>query len=108
PNVIKEGENLNPVKTLRMRYDEWRKKQPALAVAFVDAQTPQRGAQPPGAPGGQPGGRGGGRGRGAIPVMTLTSSAWPDGGQVPVKYTQVGEEASPPLAWSNVAEGGVS
>jgi len=28
PNVIREGENLNPVKTLRMRYDEWRKKQP--------------------------------------------------------------------------------
>lgn len=29
PNVIKPGENLNPVKALRMRYDEWRKKQPA-------------------------------------------------------------------------------
>jgi len=29
PNVIKEGENLNPVKALRMRYDEWRRKQPA-------------------------------------------------------------------------------
>jgi hypothetical protein len=29
PNTIREGENLNPVKTLRMRYDEWRKKQPA-------------------------------------------------------------------------------
>jgi hypothetical protein len=29
PNVIKEGENLNPVKTLRMRYDVWRKTQPA-------------------------------------------------------------------------------
>jgi hypothetical protein len=29
PNVIKPGENLNPVKTLRMRYDEWRKKQPS-------------------------------------------------------------------------------
>jgi Family of unknown function (DUF1028) len=29
PHVIKDGENLNPVKTLRMRYDEWRKKQPA-------------------------------------------------------------------------------
>ena len=28
PNVIREGENLNPVKTLRMRYDAWRKKQP--------------------------------------------------------------------------------
>jgi uncharacterized protein DUF1028 len=26
---IKEGENLNPVKTLRMRYDAWRKLQPA-------------------------------------------------------------------------------
>jgi hypothetical protein len=29
PNVIREGENLNPVKTLRMRYDAWRSKQPA-------------------------------------------------------------------------------
>lgn len=31
PNAVKEGENLNPVKTLRMRYDAWRKMQP---VAF--------------------------------------------------------------------------
>jgi len=76
----------------------------ALGVAFLDAQAPQRGAQPPGAPAGQPGGRGGGRGRGALQVMTLTSSAWPDGGQIPAKYTQVGEEASPPLAWTNVPE----
>jgi hypothetical protein len=29
PNTIKAGENLNPVKTLRMRYDAWRKQQPA-------------------------------------------------------------------------------
>jgi hypothetical protein len=29
PLSIHEGENLNPVKTLRMRYDEWRKQQPA-------------------------------------------------------------------------------
>jgi hypothetical protein len=29
PKGIKEGENLNPVKTLRMRYDAWRKLQPA-------------------------------------------------------------------------------
>jgi hypothetical protein len=28
PNGIKEGENLDPVKTLRMRYDVWRKAQP--------------------------------------------------------------------------------
>jgi hypothetical protein len=29
PNAIHAGENLNPVKTLRMRYDTWRKLQPA-------------------------------------------------------------------------------
>jgi hypothetical protein len=29
PNTIKDGENLNPVKALRMRYDAWRKAQPA-------------------------------------------------------------------------------
>ncbi len=29
PNEIGAGENLNPVKTLRMRYDVWRKLQPA-------------------------------------------------------------------------------
>jgi hypothetical protein len=29
PNQIKSGENLNPMKTLRMRYDTWRKQQPA-------------------------------------------------------------------------------
>jgi uncharacterized Ntn-hydrolase superfamily protein len=28
PNAIKAGENLNPVKTLRLRYDVWRKQQP--------------------------------------------------------------------------------
>jgi uncharacterized Ntn-hydrolase superfamily protein len=28
PNAIKVGENLNPVKTLRMRYDQWRRLQP--------------------------------------------------------------------------------
>lgn len=28
PNAIKPGENLNPVKTLRTRYDAWRKTQP--------------------------------------------------------------------------------
>jgi hypothetical protein len=29
PHTITAGENLNPVKTLRMRYDAWRKTQPA-------------------------------------------------------------------------------
>ena len=63
----------------------------------------QRGAQPP-----APGGRGGGRGRGAIQVMTLTSTAFADGAKIPAKYTQAGEEASPPLAWSGAPEGTAS
>ena len=29
PGQIHPGENLNPVKTLRMRYNAWRKTQPA-------------------------------------------------------------------------------
>jgi hypothetical protein len=29
PGQVTPGENLNPVKTLRMRYDAWRKGQPA-------------------------------------------------------------------------------
>jgi hypothetical protein len=29
PGAIRPGENLNPVKVLRVRYDEWRRKQPA-------------------------------------------------------------------------------
>jgi Raf kinase inhibitor-like YbhB/YbcL family protein len=36
--------------------------------------------------------------------MTLTSSAWTDGGQIPAKYTQAGDQVSPPLAWSNVPD----
>ena len=36
--------------------------------------------------------------------MTLTGP-WIDGGAIPVKYTQAGEEASPALSWSNVPEG---
>ena len=37
--------------------------------------------------------------------MTLQSSAFADGGQIPIKHTQAGEEASPALAWSNAPEG---
>jgi Raf kinase inhibitor-like YbhB/YbcL family protein len=64
----------------------------------------QRGAPPPGAqpPGGQRGG--GGRGRGGVQVMTLSSIAWPDGGQIPVKHTQAGDEISPPLAWTGAPD----
>ncbi len=46
--------------------------------------------------------------RGAPQVMTLRSTAWPDGAAVPARHTQAGEELSPPLAWDNVPEGTVS
>src|SRR5436305_1325726 len=74
-----------------------------LASPSVGAQ--QRGAAPPGQPppAGQRGG--GGRGRGAVQAMTLQSSAFADGGPIPIKHTQAGEEASPALAWSNAPEG---
>jgi Raf kinase inhibitor-like YbhB/YbcL family protein len=58
--------------------------------------------QPPA--GGQ---RGQGRGRGAVQVMTL-SSAWADGGTIPIRYTQAGDEVSPPLSWSNPPDTTVS
>jgi Raf kinase inhibitor-like YbhB/YbcL family protein len=81
----------------------------AIATASLRAQppqTPQTPAQPPGAPAtaAPPPGRGGGRGRGNVQVMTLTSTAWPDGGAIPAKYSQAGGDVSPPLAWSNAPE----
>lgn len=40
--------------------------------------------------------------------MTLTSTAWADGGRIPAQYTQAGDDMSPPLAWSGAPEGVVS
>jgi len=50
-----------------------------------------------------PGGRGAQRGAGqpSGPAMVLTSTAFPDGGQIPAKYTQAGDQISPALAWTN-------
>jgi Raf kinase inhibitor-like YbhB/YbcL family protein len=70
-----------------------------LCSALVAGQ--QRGVPP--ATVGPPGGRGGGRG--GVPVMTLATPAWPDGGPIPAKYTQAGDQVSPPLTWSNVPDG---
>jgi Raf kinase inhibitor-like YbhB/YbcL family protein len=36
--------------------------------------------------------------------MTLTSTAWTDGGQIPAKHSQANGDVSPPLTWSNVPE----
>jgi hypothetical protein len=39
--------------------------------------------------------------------MTLTSSGFADGAQMPLKYTQAGAEVSPALAWSGGPDSGV-
>ena len=71
----------------------------AMAVA---AQPPagQRGAQRGAAPAG--------------PAMTLTVSGFPDGGQIPVKFSQAaegaapGEGTSPAITWANALAGTLS
>jgi Raf kinase inhibitor-like YbhB/YbcL family protein len=96
PYQIKAGENLNPVKTLRMRYDAWKTTQHAPNTGLPNPLPP---AAPP------QGGPGGGQRRGPIQVMSLTTTAWSDGGMIPAKHTQAGAQVSPPLAWSNVPDG---
>jgi Raf kinase inhibitor-like YbhB/YbcL family protein len=69
------------------------------SLAFASealAQNPPAASQP------QPP-RGGGRGR-AVRVMTLTSPAFADAARIPVKYSQAGDELSPPLAWSGAPD----
>jgi Raf kinase inhibitor-like YbhB/YbcL family protein len=62
-----------------------------LAITFVAAQ--QRGAAP------------------AAPPMTMTVAGFPDGGQIPVKYSQAapgvaaGEGLSPAITWTNTPAG---
>jgi Raf kinase inhibitor-like YbhB/YbcL family protein len=59
----------------------------------------------------QGGGQRAGGGAPAAPAMTLTVAAFPDGGQIPVKYSQAaegvapGEGTSPAIAWANTPAG---
>ena len=64
--------------------------------------TPPQGGQPPA------GRRGGGGGRGAFQNMTLTTTAWADGGVIPARYTQMGPEISPAIQWSGAPAGTAS
>lgn len=98
PNQIRAGENLNPVKTLRLRYDAWKKAQTPPAAGLPNPLTP---------PAAQAFGGGQNR-RGPIQVMSLGTTAWTDGGRIPLKYTQAGAQVSPPLAWTNVPDAAVS
>jgi Raf kinase inhibitor-like YbhB/YbcL family protein len=62
-----------------------------LMVVFAGAATSAQ----------DPAGRGGQRAGGGGPAMTLTTTAFSDGGQIPAKYTQAGEQVSPALTWTN-------
>lgn len=53
------------------------------------------------------GGRGGGRGA-AFSNFTVTTTAWPDGDMIPLRYTQAGPEISPAIQWSAPPAGTVS
>jgi Raf kinase inhibitor-like YbhB/YbcL family protein len=37
--------------------------------------------------------------------MILTTTAWPDGGQIPPRHTQAGDQISPEFKWTNVPAG---
>jgi len=74
-----------------MTFNSWLAAAAAAAVMAIGvsaAQDPARGGQRSG--GGPP-----------APAMTLKTTAFPDGGQIPAKYTQAGEQISPALTWTN-------
>jgi Raf kinase inhibitor-like YbhB/YbcL family protein len=51
---------------------------------------------------------GGQRGAAGPPAMTLSTTAFPDGGKIPAKYSQEGEQVSPPLTWTDPPNGTMS
>ena len=72
--------------------------------AQTAAQNPPAQNPPPQAPAGAARQGGGGRGRAAMQVMSLTTTAWRDGGEIPVKFSQAGVEVSPALSWSGAPD----
>jgi Raf kinase inhibitor-like YbhB/YbcL family protein len=80
----------------------------AVVIAVLAAGTQ---VAPQAQGGGGQRGAGGGRGAGApagaqaAAPMRLMSNSFIDGGLIPVKYTQAGEQASPQLAWANAPMG---
>jgi Raf kinase inhibitor-like YbhB/YbcL family protein len=65
-----------------------------LALVLLPAALTAQAPAPAGAPAPRP--------------LTLTTTAVPDGGVIPDRYTQAGEQVSPALTWTNVPAGTVS
>jgi Raf kinase inhibitor-like YbhB/YbcL family protein len=68
-----------------------------MLLGLASAQTPPAGR-----------GRGGRGGGGGAQTMTLITTAWPDGGMIPLRYTQAGAELSPAIQWSGAPAGTAS
>jgi Raf kinase inhibitor-like YbhB/YbcL family protein len=75
-------------------------------AGMAGAQLPQGTTPPAGRQGA--GRRGGGGGRGAFQTMTLSTTAWADGGLIPLRYSQAGPEVSPGMQWSTPPAGTAS
>ena len=75
-----------------------------LILGGLVALAPEARSQTPpaGTPPGQPG-RGGGRGR-AVRVMALSTTAFTDGGAIPARHAQTGDERSPALTWTGAPD----
>ncbi len=68
-----------------------------VTTMLVPALAPTAAQNPPAA--------GGQRGGAPAPQMTLTTTAFPDGGVIPPRFTQAGEQTSPALVWTNTPPG---
>jgi len=73
----------------------------SITVAALAAQQAPGGGQRGGGQRGAGGQRGGGGGQQAAPPMRLMSQSFIDGGLIPPRFTQAGEQLSPQLAWVN-------
>ena len=81
----------------------------SLVFAMLFALTMTVAAQAPGAQGGGAPQAGGARGAApAPPPLTMTTTAFADGTEIPAKYTQVADQTSPAITWTNVPAGTVT
>src|SRR5580704_3454816 len=54
------------------------------------------------------GAQGGGQLVSSPPALTMTTTAFVDGAEIPAKYTQAGNQTSPAITWTNVPAGTVT